>query len=157
MSTHLYGLYDYILGLGLVLTCKEQWAVFDKLIEKKNPERKVSHLISKGFKLTTDCAEIATLIGGFSSTEEYKRLCSPKPVLKYIKRPFFFLSSLDDPFFGPDCIPIDQCFDHILIGVTKTGGHCGYVQGKYLPTDLWWPKPVFDFLEHFQTKPLEVH
>jgi hypothetical protein len=66
------------------------------------------------------------------------------------------LSALDDPFFGPDVIPIDHCFDHILIGITKTGGHCSHLEGKYLPTDLWWTKPVFDFFDYFNKIPIEA-
>ncbi len=70
-----------------------------------------------------------------------------------IKRPFFFISALDDPFFGPDVIPIDHVHDSILRGVTKTGGHCTFVEGKYVPSSLWFAKPTVDFLEFFNRKP----
>jgi predicted alpha/beta-fold hydrolase len=81
---------------------------------------------------------------------------SPTPVLNHIRKPFFFLSARDDPFFGPEVIPIGHCFDQILIGITKTGGHCSHLEGRYLPTELWWTKPVFDFFDYFHSQPLEM-
>lgn len=73
-----------------------------------------------------------------------------------ITKPFFFLSALDDPFFGPDVIPIDHCYDQILIGVTKTGSHCSYIEGKYMPKGLWFAKPTLEFIEFFNKKPLPL-
>ena len=69
--------------------------------------------------------------------------------MKDIKVPFFFLSSVDDPIMGPKVIPIDHCYDNILIGVTKAGGHCAYFEGSFLPKSQWFPKPTFEFLNYF--------
>lgn len=63
-----------------------------------------------------------------------------------IAKPFFFLSALDDPFFGPDVIPINHCHDQILIGTTAFGSHVSFMEGKYFPKGLWFPKPTFEFL-----------
>lgn len=62
------------------------------------------------------------------------------------------MSSLDDNFFGPLCIPIDHCYDQILIGVTKCGGHCTYLEGKLFPTQQWWTQPAITFIQHFNKK-----
>lgn len=50
--------------------------------------------------------------------------CDLMNKLRNIRVPTFYLNALDDPFFGPHCIPIEECsYDNIMIGVTKTGGH----------------------------------
>ena len=68
-----------------------------------------------------------------------------------IAKPFFFLCALDDPFFGPDVIPIGQCNQNVLIGTTRFGSHVSYVEGKWIPTNTWYPKPVFTFLQFFNS------
>ena len=71
------------------------------------------------------------------------------PRLHKIKKPFFYFSTLDDPFFGPTVIPIGHCHDNILLGVLKHGGHCCSIEGGLLPTGQWWTKPSIVFMEHF--------
>lgn len=112
----------------------------------------------RGWRLTDNCSRVAAKVGGFKTVEDYKIASSPLPVLNQIKKPFFFLSALDDPFFGPDVIPIGHCSDQILIGITKTGGHVSHLEGRFLPAELWWPKPIFDFFDYFhsQIQPIEV-
>jgi predicted alpha/beta-fold hydrolase len=67
-------------------------------------------------------------------------------MLDQIKRPMFFLSALDDPFFGAEVIPTELKWDNILVGVTTIGAHCTWVEGEFLPRDLWWSKPCLEFL-----------
>ena len=53
-------------------------------------------------------------------------------------------------------IPIDQCHEKILLGVTRYGGHITYLEGGYyLPTQQWWTKPTMEFLGHFIQKATE--
>jgi len=70
-----------------------------------------------------------------------------------IKKPFFFISALDDTFFGPNVIPIDQCHENILLGVTRYGGHITYIEGdSYFPIHQWWTKPSLEFIGYFVKK-----
>ena len=114
------------------------------------------HLVNKSWTLTQDCGDIVVVAGGYRNAEHFAYESDVIPRIHLITKPFFFLSALDDPFFGPDVIPINHCYDQILIGVTKTGGHCSYIEGKYLPTGLWFAKPSLDFLDHFHKKPLQT-
>ena len=66
-----------------------------------------------------------------------------------IKKPFFFISALDDQMFGPKVIPIGEVHDNILLGVTRRGGHISYLEGGLLPTGQWWTKPTMIFLDYF--------
>jgi len=99
--------------------------------------------------MSHDMGKIAAKTGGFSSLQEYGHFSDVTWRLGKIKKPFFFLSSLDDMFFGPQCIPIDHCHDNIMLGVTKSGGHCNYMEGSMLPNSQWWTKPTVEFLEYF--------
>ena len=66
--------------------------------------------------------------------EEWYKISDITHRLHQIKKPFFFVSSLDDIFFGRNVIPIDQCHDNILLGVTRYGGHITYLEGgHYMP------------------------
>jgi predicted alpha/beta-fold hydrolase len=69
-----------------------------------------------------------------------------------IKIPLFFLSALDDPILGNKTIPIDKCYENILLGVTKAGGHIGYFEGLIFPGRQWFPEPTFEFLNFYINK-----
>ena len=111
----------------------------------------VMPFVNKARSLTKDFSYIAATSGGFT-VDEYIFLSDVTPRLHKINKPFFFLSSIDDPFFGSSCIPYDRCYDQILIGVTKHGGHAGWMEGKLLPTGCWWTKPCVEFLQYFNKK-----
>jgi hypothetical protein len=83
------------------------------------------------------------------SLEQYRRDCDVTTKLHRIKKPFFFISAIDDPFFGRKVIPIGHCHDNILLGVLKHGGHCCNIEGGILPTGQWWTKPSMVFMDHF--------
>lgn len=71
---------------------------------------------------------------GYKSKAEYERAGDVTHRLDKIKIPFLFVSTLDDPFFGQKVIPFDKCYDHIMIGVTRTGGHICYFEGSIVPS-----------------------
>lgn len=83
------------------------------------------------------------------SYEQYIRESNVTPKLHLIKKPFFFISAVDDPFFGNEVIPIGHCHDNILLGVLKHGGHCCNIEGGLLPSGCWWTKPSIVFMDHF--------
>ena len=94
--------------------------------------------------------------GGYQSEESYLTSTDVTPRLHMIKKPFFFLSAQDDPFLGAQCIPIDHCHDSILIGVTKSGSHCAFIEG-FPSTRLWFPKPAIEFLKFFTAAQSEIN
>lgn len=73
--------------------------------------------------LSTDFSKIIAKTAGYKSVKEYFLDCTVTHRMKDIKVPTFFLSSLDDPFYGPSVIPSEINNENILIAVTKTGGH----------------------------------
>lgn len=52
---------------------------------------------------------------------------------------------------GNKVIPIEHCHENILLGVTKYGGHICYFEGGFLPSSQWFPRPVFEFFNFFNT------
>ena len=90
---------------------KTNYEQYDKFVLKKNPERQISHLLKNCWSLTEDCTKIIALAGGYQSVDQYKYESDVTPRIHQITKPFFFLSALDDQFFGPNVIPIDHCYD----------------------------------------------
>jgi predicted alpha/beta-fold hydrolase len=90
-----------------------------------------------------------TLAGDFNNSEEYLDALNVVPKIHLIKKPFFFISSMDDPFFGPEIVPVNHSADHVLLGVTQPGAHCCWIEGNILPFKLWWSKPAIEFIEYF--------
>ena len=57
------------------------------------------------------------------------------------------MSSEDDPVCNVKCIPYKEFAgrnDSIILGVTKGGGHLGYLSG--LRMTQWFNEPLFAFL-----------
>lgn len=92
----------------------------------------VGHLLNSAHRLTTDVNSICARSGGFNSVDEYNRACDVTHRIHLIKRPLFFLSAEDDPFFGKRVIPVDHACENVLVGVTKRGAHCSYFGGDGL-------------------------
>lgn len=61
----------------------------------------------------------------YKNVEDYMDKACVENKLHKIKKPFFFLTALDDPIMG-STIPVEFINENILIGQTKYGGHCGY-------------------------------
>jgi predicted alpha/beta-fold hydrolase len=80
------------------------------MVHDKNPDRKVMELFWKTRSLT-GCQTFVSKAGGYRNEQHYIYESDVTPRMHLITKPFFFLSAKDDPFFGPDCIPIDHCFD----------------------------------------------
>lgn len=136
LSTHLFGFYDYALGLNTRSACKPFFLDYDQLVSKKNPEKIACPELEKVFTISKDYSKLVARVAGYPSVTDYFSDCSTLSRMKYIKTPTFFLSAYDDMFFGPNVIPlaIEECNENIIIGVTKTGGHCCYFEGNLVPT-----------------------
>ena len=121
----------------------ETCAVFDKMVEKKQPEKMIGDRLTNSTRLSEGITDVSAFSGGFPSRELYFRQCDLTGKLHNIKKPFFFLSSLDDCFFGSKVIPYDQIHSNIFLGVTKAGSHVGFIEGTWYPTGQWHTKPCF--------------
>lgn len=101
------------------------------------------------YTLSDDFSKIIAKISGYKNVKEYFIDSTVTHRLKNIKIPTFFLSSIDDPFYGPHVIPVDNNNDKVLIAVTKTGGHLCYFSGFLFPTGQWFVEPMFEYLNFF--------
>lgn len=99
------------------------------MIAKKNPERQVAPLIKKTWTLSEGLSQLYTVSGGYKSKEHFLYESDVTHRMHLITKPFFFLSALDDPFFGANVIPLDHCHDQILIGTTCFGSHVVFLEG----------------------------
>ncbi len=83
--------------------------------------------------LTEYCEKILIKIEGIKTVKDYYELSTCTDKLDKIKIPTFFLNALDDPIIGSDQIPLEHNHEHILIGVTKSGGHLSHFEGHIFP------------------------
>lgn len=133
MSNYCFGIYNYVMGVFLRLSIKNAIVQIDNLNMKKNPEKVIGKDIDSIYTLP-DFMKIIAKVEGYKSIAHYAHESSINHRLQDIKKPIFFLSSVDDPLFGPHVIPVDHCHENILIGTTKTGGHLCFFEGTFLPT-----------------------
>lgn len=74
---------------------------------------------------------------GFSGADEYYMMASSRQYLKKIQVPTLLVHSVDDPFVTADVIPArDELSSFIEMELTKSGGHVGFIAGKF----PWWPE-----------------
>lgn len=96
--------------------------------------------------------KITAPLHGFSSANEYYKVASSRQYLRHIEVPTLILHSKDDPFMSEDIIPqCDELSPNVQLEVTETGGHVGFVTGKYPWRPQYWLEervPAF-FEEHF--------
>jgi len=90
-------------------------------------------------------------VHGFSSVDEYYSLSSCRQYLRSIKVPTLLVQAKDDPFMTEDVIPKqDELSPHITLEITETGGHVGFVSGKYpWCAQYWLEERIPEFLREF--------
>ena len=145
----MFGFYDYFLGWWVRYKLLDSGQQYDKLVEKMHPERKIYEKVLATKSLMRDVSELCAISGGFGTIENYMNAANLDCRMHLIKKPFFFISSEDDQFYGKKIIPYDQVHENILLGVTQRGGHCGFIEGRIIPTGQWYTKPAMQFLNHF--------
>jgi len=88
---------------------------------------------------------------GFAGKNDYYDRCSSGRMLKDIRKPTLIINALDDPFMTPAVIPdADQLSQHVLLEVSDTGGHVGFINGgtPWRPT-YYLPGRLLGFLASF--------
>ncbi len=75
---------------------------------------------------------------GFKDAEDYWAQASSKPWLKRIEVPTLLLNARNDPFFPGNALPTAaEVSDAVLLEYPDSGGHVGFVSGKF-PGHLGW-------------------
>ena len=123
---------------------KEMFPQFEKEHQIDIPE-----LIKtiKGFRDFDD--KITSKVFGYTGAVDYYTKCSVIPKMKNIKTKTLFISSLDDPFFGPDVIPYEEFKknENIYLIASPGGGHIGFYD-SVLSNEQWHNKPVMKFFDY---------
>ena len=85
-------------------------------------------------------------IFGFADAEEYWRRSSAKPLLGGIRVPTLMINAYNDPFQPGDCLPrASELSPAIEPERTATGGHVGYVTGRFPGHVHWLPARIIKF------------
>jgi predicted alpha/beta-fold hydrolase len=90
---------------------------------------------------------------GFTGVDEYYTVASSRQYLSSIAVPTLILHAKDDPFMSEDVIPEKhELSPHVTLEVTESGGHVGFVMGKYpWRPEYWLEQRIPDFLcEYFK-------
>lgn len=95
--------------------------------------------------------KITAPLHGFLNASEYYTMASSRQYLRSIQVPTLVLHAKDDPFMSEDIIPQShELSPHVYLEVTETGGHVGFVAGKYpWRPSYWLEQRVPDFLHDY--------
>jgi predicted alpha/beta-fold hydrolase len=87
-------------------------------------------------------------VHGFRDAEDYWIRSSAKPWLKHIEVPTLLINACNDPFLPPSALPAQA---EVSAAVERlypdTGGHVGFVTGRFVGDLRWLPQTVFRFYE----------
>lgn len=92
--------------------------------------------------------KVVAPINGFFNVDEYYISASSRQYLRMIEVPTLIVHAKDDPFMSEDVIPTsDEISPHVQLEITETGGHVGFIAGKYpWRPEYWLEQRVPDFL-----------
>lgn len=95
--------------------------------------------------------KITAPLHGFANVDEYYKKSSCRPYLSNIRIPTLILHAYDDPFMTENVIPqaseLSAC---TKLEVTKSGGHVGFVEGKYpWHSSNWLERRIPFFLKEY--------
>lgn len=90
-------------------------------------------------------------IHGFRDADDYYAQCSSGSYLTGIRVPTLILRSIDDPMFAPQDIPFDviQANPSLYAGITRRGGHLGYIEGRPGHFSCWAERQASRFTTLF--------
>src|SRR6266508_1384957 len=85
-------------------------------------------------------------IHGFKDAEDYWTRCSGKPWLKQIRVPTLLLNARNDPFLPSAALPgAAEVSDAVILEFPATGGHVGFVSGRFPGHLDWLPRRILKF------------
>jgi predicted alpha/beta-fold hydrolase len=83
---------------------------------------------------------------GFKNADEYWASTSSKPWLKAIRVPTLVINARNDPFLPVAALPTKaEVSDSVTLEYPETGGHVGFVSGRWPGRLDWLPKRVIGF------------
>ncbi|HKZ02152.1 MAG TPA: hypothetical protein VJ180_07930, partial [Pyrinomonadaceae bacterium] len=83
---------------------------------------------------------------GFRDAEEYWMRSSSKPWLRRIRVPTLMINARNDPFFSADALPTAaEVSDAVALEYSATGGHVGFVTGRFPGHLGWLPSRILRF------------
>lgn len=93
--------------------------------------------------------EFTAPVNGFKNALEYWELNSCKQFLNGIRIPSLLITSQDDPFLSPSCIPFEEASANrdFHLEVTKYGGHVGYNSTFDNGSGFWLENRIVDFFK----------
>ena len=87
-------------------------------------------------------------VHGFDNAEDYWAKSSSKQRLAHIRVPTLLLNARNDPFLPAAALPgAGEVSSRVILEYPESGGHVGFVSGRF-PGDLdWLPQRIFSFFE----------
>ena len=83
---------------------------------------------------------------GFKDAADYWSRSSSKPWLKHIRVPTLLINAQNDPFLPRPVLPgTAEVSDAVTLDFPKSGGHGGFVSGRFPGNLDWLPKRVLKF------------
>jgi len=87
-------------------------------------------------------------IHGFRDATDYWQRASSKPWLRRIRVPTLMIGARNDPFFPDDALPTAaEVSDRVALEFSQTGGHVGFVTGRFPGKIDWLPRRILSFFE----------
>ncbi len=85
-------------------------------------------------------------IHGFKDANHYWQRASSKPWLRRIRVPTLMIGARNDPFFPGDALPTSvEVSNRVALEFSQTGGHVGFVSGKFPGHLSWLPSRILRF------------
>jgi predicted alpha/beta-fold hydrolase len=85
-------------------------------------------------------------VHGFRDAVDYWRRSSSKPWLKSINVPTLLINAQNDPFLPAAALPAKaEVSDSVALEFPETGGHVGFVSGRWPGRLDWLPARIFAF------------
>lgn len=83
---------------------------------------------------------------GFKGVDDYYARASSKPFLKHIATPTLMLNARNDPFLPACFLPANnEVSNCVRLETPATGGHVGFVTGKYPGDNRWLARHIMAF------------
>ena len=105
----------------------------------------------RAIRATSTFREIDNLytapIHGFRDAEDYWSRSSSKPWLRHIEVPTLLINACNDPFFPGQALPTRaEVAEAVTLEYPESGGHLGFVSGKFPGRFNWLPGRILRFL-----------
>ena len=85
-------------------------------------------------------------VHGFKDADDYWRQSSSKRLLKSVRVPTLLINAKNDPFLPASVLPTqDEVSPHVTLEFPETGGHVGFVSGRFPGTIDWLPQRAIEF------------